>query len=395
MKFNKRNILFKMMFVVLMVFMCFSVCDVEAATPKNYNNKCTYTYPYGNVTSKVHVYPKQDSSQITSIDDLKIAGEGGLTWDKDAEEKVFEKDELFVVSNNTLYCPNKAYICRYATHSGSWRTTMTPSEEKCNQYDSRYERSLYLITLESASGIARGYQGMRDSWVNSDGKTFPAETTVTKCTSTQFETMNNTLNKIETDIPNAEQYALKTDYEMVNGMLKSINDGNTRFCDSNESKLIDRINNITLPALNKRKKELNLSQAGKDQLENLQEQVDKNVEDANLVTSQISNKANFNLPTGNLNKCEELISDDLKDVIDIVLNVVRVAAPILLIILTAVDFGQIVISNDKDAMPKAISKAVKRAIAALVIFFIPFLVDLIIKWLNDYSGIGGAANCIK
>ena len=55
----------------------------------------------------------------------------------------------------------------------------------------------------------------------------------------------------------------------------------------------------------------------------------------------------------------------------------------------------VVISNDKDAMPKAISKAIKRAIAALVIFFIPFLVDLIIDWLNTYSDINGAANCIK
>ena len=69
--------------------------------------------------------------------------------------------------------------------------------------------------------------------------------------------------------------------------------------------------------------------------------------------------------------------------------------PILLIILTAVDFGQVVISNDKEAMPKAISKAIKRGIAAIVIFFIPFLVDLIIDWLNTYSGINGAANCIK
>ena len=70
MKFNKKNILFKMMFTVLLVFMCFSVCDVEAATvclaPEKYNcaksgykdtiaGVCSYSVPWSDGTMDIDV----------------------------------------------------------------------------------------------------------------------------------------------------------------------------------------------------------------------------------------------------------------------------------------------------------------------------------------------------
>ena len=166
---------------------------------------------------------------------------------------------------------------------------------------------------------------------------------------------------------------------------------NKEFCDQEELEtLSDAITNWGIVV----SKDNSANQAQKDKAQEQMENTTKNLES---IISNMQNSANISMPNDNpvQNTCEGLIDDDLKNIIDIVLNVVRVVVPILLIILTAVDFGQIVISNDKDAMPKAISKAIKRAIAALVIFFIPFLVDLIIDWLNTYSDINGAANCIK
>ena len=66
-----------------------------------------------------------------------------------------------------------------------------------------------------------------------------------------------------------------------------------------------------------------------------------------------------------------------------VLNLVRIVAPIFLIILTAIDFSQAVISNDQDSMKKAVSKVGKRVIATLALFFIP----LIVSALLDMPGI--------
>lgn len=81
--------------------------------------------------------------------------------------------------------------------------------------------------------------------------------------------------------------------------------------------------------------------------------------------------------------CNRIINDDLKAVIQTVLLWTRILIPILLIILVAVDFSQAVISQDQDAIKKAISKTIKRSIAALAVFFIPFLVSLMLNWVED------------
>ena len=91
--------------------------------------------------------------------------------------------------------------------------------------------------------------------------------------------------------------------------------------------------------------------------------------------------------------CAHLIDEDLKAVIQLVLKWVRIGAPILLIILMSVDFGQAVISQDQDAMKKATSKAVKRAIAAVALFFVPLLVSVMINWVDSSYFDKNASNC--
>lgn len=68
-----------------------------------------------------------------------------------------------------------------------------------------------------------------------------------------------------------------------------------------------------------------------------------------------------------------------------IMNWIRVLVPILLIVLGSIDLGQAVISEDKDNLKKATSRLIKRALAAVAIFFVP----LIVKVLLDISGITG------
>ena len=82
-----------------------------------------------------------------------------------------------------------------------------------------------------------------------------------------------------------------------------------------------------------------------------------------------------------------MIDEDLKEVLQLALKIIRIVAPILLIIFTTVDFSQAVISQDKDIMKKAVSKVIKRAIAAIAVFFIPLLVSLLLNMpgVSDYT----------
>ena len=76
--------------------------------------------------------------------------------------------------------------------------------------------------------------------------------------------------------------------------------------------------------------------------------------------------------------CSGLFTSDALDIIDTILNYFRILAPVLLVVLVAVDFGSAVISQDNDAMKKAQSKVFGRAIGVVLTFFVPTIVKIIL-----------------
>ena len=81
--------------------------------------------------------------------------------------------------------------------------------------------------------------------------------------------------------------------------------------------------------------------------------------------------------------CEGLLGDDLLNLISEIFGYIQIAAPILLLVLGSVDFAQAVMSDDKDALKKATSKFVKRAIICVAIFFVPLILKYLLSFLND------------
>ena len=68
-----------------------------------------------------------------------------------------------------------------------------------------------------------------------------------------------------------------------------------------------------------------------------------------------------------------------------VLYVFKIAIPLLLIIFGMMDLGKAVVANDDKAIKSATTSLVKRAIAGVVIFFLPFLVSFIFSIVNGFS----------
>lgn len=82
--------------------------------------------------------------------------------------------------------------------------------------------------------------------------------------------------------------------------------------------------------------------------------------------------------------CNELFGsksdpNSLSYLINEILMYPKIIVPILLILLGTLDFAKAVISSKEDQMKKAQSTFVKRVIAAVAIFFVPALVDLIMQ----------------
>ena len=72
-------------------------------------------------------------------------------------------------------------------------------------------------------------------------------------------------------------------------------------------------------------------------------------------------------------------------VLGYVVMIIKIVIPLILIILGMVDLGEAVVSNDDKAINNAVSKLLRRFIAAIVIFFIPTIVSALFNALNIRS----------
>ena len=89
------------------------------------------------------------------------------------------------------------------------------------------------------------------------------------------------------------------------------------------------------------------------------------------------------LGTEFINKtCEGLFGPDLLDDISTVLTWIRIAVPIIVIVLGSVDFAKAVISDDQQQIKKSTSTFVKRCIIAVALFFVPTLIMYILSFID-------------
>lgn len=71
------------------------------------------------------------------------------------------------------------------------------------------------------------------------------------------------------------------------------------------------------------------------------------------------------------------------------LDYIKIIGPVLVIILSSIDFASVIVKGDDDAMAKAKKKLTTRLILAGCLFFIPVFVTLLL----DLFGITGNATC--
>ena len=70
------------------------------------------------------------------------------------------------------------------------------------------------------------------------------------------------------------------------------------------------------------------------------------------------------------------------------LNIMRYIAIVALLVLVTIDFVKAVASNDKDALKKAGSTAIKRFIYCVLLFFVPIIVKIIMTMFGAYGSCG-------
>lgn len=128
-----------------------------------------------------------------------------------------------------------------------------------------------------------------------------------------------------------------------------------------------------------------------DELAHLQEELDK----VNGVSNRTKRKITGFLSThGSVDlsgydseyDCEGLLGSNTLGTIKKVLGWLKIAVPILLILLGSLDFGKAVLADDDKALSKATSTFIKRCIAAVAVFLAPYVIMYIIEAVDKLAG---------
>ncbi len=82
--------------------------------------------------------------------------------------------------------------------------------------------------------------------------------------------------------------------------------------------------------------------------------------------------------------CTELAG--LWQIIGWILWVFKIAIPIIIIIFGMIDLGKAVVASKDDEIKKSVKSLAIRAIAGIIIFFVPTLVGAIFGLVGDFSG---------
>lgn len=71
--------------------------------------------------------------------------------------------------------------------------------------------------------------------------------------------------------------------------------------------------------------------------------------------------------------------------------IIQIGIPILLILMGTIDLGKAVMSNDDKEIKGATGKLIKRAIAAIAVFFVTTIVTVVFSWLGSTGDSNAAA----
>ena len=85
--------------------------------------------------------------------------------------------------------------------------------------------------------------------------------------------------------------------------------------------------------------------------------------------------------------CSGILDPELVDIINEIFGWVKILVPIILIVLSTIDYSKAVLISEKDETMQATKRLSKRIVIAIIIFFLPTLIHLVVDIYNNVSPI--------
>ena len=93
-----------------------------------------------------------------------------------------------------------------------------------------------------------------------------------------------------------------------------------------------------------------------------------------------------------INFCAQM--EPVLKILGIIITIFKIVIPIVLIVLGMLDMGKAVTSGKEDEIKKSAMTFMRRAIAAIIIFFIPSIVGLVLSTVDSSYGSHKYCDCL-
>lgn len=90
-----------------------------------------------------------------------------------------------------------------------------------------------------------------------------------------------------------------------------------------------------------------------------------------------------------LDECTSVLGTEFYNILQEIFTIIKIAVPVLVLVLCSVDMSKAVIAQDEKAVKEALSSSIKRLIIGVVVFFIPIIINLLLKYAGLVSGTCG------
>jgi hypothetical protein len=90
--------------------------------------------------------------------------------------------------------------------------------------------------------------------------------------------------------------------------------------------------------------------------------------------------------------CDDFTTDDGVNIISDLFNIIMIIGPILALVLGGVDFAKATLASDESALKKAGTKFGKRIIAAILLFLLPLIINLVLNIAFDAGVFGNMSD---
>ena len=84
-----------------------------------------------------------------------------------------------------------------------------------------------------------------------------------------------------------------------------------------------------------------------------------------------------------------ILGTEFNNILQEIFTIIKIAVPILVIVLCSVDIARAVIAQGDKAVKEALSSSIKRIIIGVVVFFVPTLINVLLDFAGNISGTCG------